>query len=108
MVWAKLRRGNHLDHRAPFRFFWQVPLPNAQPVIAASFIFAFTFVWNDWFQPMIYLTPQKTTMAVKLLTGYNNPQGFPYITFQLAAAVLFTLPSSSCSSWRTSTSCGEW
>lgn len=88
----ELEDAAEVDGASTFRFFWQVLLPNAKPVLAASFIFAFMFVWSDWFQPMIYLSPQKTTMAVKLLTGYNNPQGFPYITFQLAAAVLFTLP----------------
>lgn len=88
----ELEDAAEVDGAGKFRFFWQILLPNSQPVLAASFILAFIFVWNDWFQPMIYLQPQKTTMAVKLLTGYNNPQGFPYITYQMAAAVLFTLP----------------
>lgn len=88
----QLEDAAEVDGCGPFRIFWQIFLPNSQPVLATSFIFNFSSTWSDWFGPLIYLDDQKTTLAVKLTRGYQNPQGFELRMPQLAAAVIYTLP----------------
>jgi multiple sugar transport system permease protein len=74
------------------RIFWQIFLPNAKPVLAVSFIFNFSWVWSDWFTPLIYLTDNNTTLAVKLAASYTDSKGNPLLTLTMAAAVIYTLP----------------
>lgn len=81
-----------VDGCGSFRVFWQIFLPNALPAVATSFIFNFVWVWGDWFTPQIFLTDANTTLAVKLNSGYVDPQGNPLIPATLAACVLYTLP----------------
>jgi ABC-type glycerol-3-phosphate transport system permease component len=75
-----------------FRIYWQIFLPNARPVMAVSFILTFAWQWGDWFTPLIYLTDENTTLAVKLARSYADPMGNPLITTAFAASILYTLP----------------
>ena len=88
----ELEDAAEVDGCNPFRLFWQIFLPNAKPVLATAFIQGFGWVWGDWFTPVIYLTAENTTLAIKLATAYVNPQGHPYITVTLAACVVYILP----------------
>ena len=74
------------------RTYWQVFLPNAKPALATSFIFNFSWVWGDWFSPIIYLSDAKTTLAVKLATGYVDPQNNLIRPWSIAACVVYMLP----------------
>jgi ABC-type glycerol-3-phosphate transport system permease component len=62
-----------VDGCGRFRLFWQIYLPNSLPAVAASSIFAFTWVWGDWLFPKLFLHDQITTLAVKLQTAYVDP-----------------------------------
>lgn len=88
----ELEDAAEVDGCNPYRTFWQIFLPNAKPALATSFIFNFSWVWSDWFAPLIYLTDEKTTLAVKLATGYVDPHGHALVTLTLAACVVYTLP----------------
>jgi multiple sugar transport system permease protein len=88
----ELEDAAEVDGCNPLRIYWQIFLPNAKPVLATAFIQGFGWVWGDWFTPVIYLTAEKTTVAVKLATAYVNPQGHPYITVTLAACVVYLVP----------------
>jgi multiple sugar transport system permease protein len=88
----ELEDAAEVDGCSLFRTFWQIFLPNAKPALATSFIFNFSWVWSDWFAPIIYLSDKKTTLAVKLATGYVDPQNNPLTTVTLAACVVYMLP----------------
>ena len=88
----QLEDAAEVDGCSAFRVFCQIFLPNSQPVIATSFIFNFSWTWSDWFTPLIYLDDQKTTLAVKLTRGYQNPQGFAMVMPTLGAAAIYTVP----------------
>ena len=88
----QLEDAAEVDGCGQFRVFWQIFLPNSYPVIATSLIFNFSWTWSDWFGPLIYLADEKTTLAVKLTHGYQNPAGFPMRMPQLAAAAIYTVP----------------
>jgi ABC-type glycerol-3-phosphate transport system permease component len=88
----ELEDAAEIDGANLFRIYWQVFLPNAKPVMATAFIFAFNSVWGDYLRPILYLPDAITTLAVKLSTGYITPTGFPIITVTVAASVLYSLP----------------
>ncbi|MBM3190082.1 MAG: carbohydrate ABC transporter permease [Chloroflexi bacterium] len=88
----QLEDAAEVDGCSQFRIYAQIFLPNSKPVLATSFIFNFSWTWSDWFAPLIYLDDQKTTLAVKLTRGYQNPQGFTMRMPSLAAAVIYTVP----------------
>lgn len=88
----ELEDAAEVDGCNPLRIYWQIFLPNAKPVLATAFITGFSGVWGDWFRPVIYLTTENTTLAVKIATAYVNPQGNYIVTVTLAACVVYTLP----------------
>ena len=88
----ELEDAAEVDGCGPFRIYSQIFLPNAKPVLAAAFIQSFSWVWGDWFTPVVFLTTENTTMAVKIASAYVNPQGNYIVTITLAACVVYTLP----------------
>jgi multiple sugar transport system permease protein len=75
------------------RIFWQIFLPNAWPALIISAIFNFQWVWGDFVNPLIFLSDQSTTLAVKLAGAtYVDPHGNRLITVTMAAVVLYILP----------------
>jgi multiple sugar transport system permease protein len=88
----ELEEASEVDGASTLRFFVQILLPNAKPVLATSFILSFAYVWGDWFLPTIYLNADNTNLASKLISGYLTPQGFPVTTIAMAASVLYVLP----------------
>ena len=90
MAW--LEDAAEVDGCGDFRVYWQIFLPNSKPALATSFIFNLSWIWGDWFHPLIYLDDDKTTLAVKLTHGYVTNQGFPAMMPKLAAAVIYIVP----------------
>ena len=88
----ELEDAAEVDGCSLLRTYWQVFLPNAKPVLATSFIFNFSWVWGDYFAPIIYLNDAKTTLAVKLSIAYVDPQSNPLVTVTLAACAVYMLP----------------
>jgi multiple sugar transport system permease protein len=88
----ELEDAAEVDGCGTLRIFWQIFLPNAKPVLAVSFIFNFSYIWGDWFTPLIYLNDSNTTLAVKLATSYTDSRGNPFIAVTMAAAVIYALP----------------
>ena len=59
-----------IDGAGPFRTLWSVILPQMKPAIVAVCLFHFYFAWNDFFEPMIYLStrPDLQPISVGLRT----------------------------------------
>jgi multiple sugar transport system permease protein len=88
----ELEDAAEVDGCSPFGIFWRIFLPNAQPVIATSFILNFVGVWGDWFTPMIYLKSDNTTLAVLVNNVFRNPAGNLITTLTVAGIVIYILP----------------
>jgi multiple sugar transport system permease protein len=88
----ELEDAAEVDGCTPFGIFWRIFLPNAQPVIATSFILNFVGVWGDWFTPMIYLRNDNTTLAVLVNSVYKTPTGNFLTTLTIAGIVVYILP----------------
>lgn len=89
---VELEEAAEVDGCGAFRIFWQIFIPNSWGAVAASSIFSFQWVWGDWFYPIIFLKDENTTLAVKLATGYMDPEGHRLVTPSMAAVVLYVLP----------------
>lgn len=59
-----------IDGAGPFRTLMSVILPQMKPAIVAVSLFHFYFAWNDFFEPMIYLStrPDLQPISVGLRT----------------------------------------
>jgi multiple sugar transport system permease protein len=80
-----------IDGCDPLRTLWSVILPQALPVVLTVTLFTMIYVWNDFFNPLIYLqNPNLFTVAVGL-------QNFSALYFnnahlQAAGALMMMLP----------------
>ena len=59
-----------IDGAGPLRTLWWVILPQMVPAVVAVCLFHFYFAWNDFFEPMIYLStrPDLQPISVALRT----------------------------------------
>ena len=59
-----------IDGAGPFRTLWSVILPQMKAALVAVSLFHFYFAWNDFFEPMIYLStrPDLQPISVGLRT----------------------------------------
>jgi multiple sugar transport system permease protein len=80
-----------IDGASEFRIYWQIMLPLCVPVLAAQAIFTFTFVWNDFFWPLIVVSdPDLRTLQLGLaLFVVKNRTAWDVV---MAGSVLSTLP----------------
>jgi multiple sugar transport system permease protein len=88
----ELEDAAEVDGAGPLRIFLQIFVPNSGPVLAASAIFAFLWVWGDYLYPILLLTADNTTLAVKLATAYVDARNNPLQTVTMAGIVLYVLP----------------
>ncbi len=61
MPW-ELEDAARIDGAGPFRVFFNVMLPPAQPAIVVVFLFSFVWHWNDSLRPAIFLDEQRFLM----------------------------------------------
>lgn len=87
-----LEEAAEVDGANRLRVFWQIFLPNSLPVVAASSIFAFQWVWGDWFFQTLFLSESNATLAMKMAQTYVDARGNPLYTLTLAGVVLYMLP----------------
>jgi multiple sugar transport system permease protein len=62
-----------IDGAGPFRTLWSVILPQMIPAIVAVSLFHFYFAWNDFFEPMIYLSTRADLQPISVgLRTFNT------------------------------------
>ncbi len=70
----------------------RIMLPLSRPALAAAAIFSFTYNWNDFTAPLIYLnSPDKMTVAVGLATFRHRYGATPW-QLLMAASLVAVLP----------------
>lgn len=82
---AKIDGCNHL------RIFWKIIFPLAKPSIATMTLFSFTWAWNDYMGPYLYISTmdkQMLSVGIKLFSaGLIQDYGS-----QMAAATIVLIP----------------
>jgi multiple sugar transport system permease protein len=80
-----------MDGASEFLIYWKVVMPLCGPVLAAQAIFTFTFVWNDFFWPLIVISdPDLRTLQLGLALFVIKNRTVWDIVF--AGSVISTLP----------------
>ncbi|MFI6321906.1 carbohydrate ABC transporter permease [Nonomuraea sp. NPDC050556] len=87
---TELIEAARVDGCTTFGLFWRVILPLARPAAAVLGMLTFMNAWNDFFWPLVVLTPENPTVQVALssaASGYSVDY-----SFVLAATVVGTVP----------------
>lgn len=80
-----------MDGANEFLIYWKVVLPLCGPVLAAQAIFTFTFVWNDFFWPLIVISsPELRTLQLGLALFILKNKTVWDVVF--AGSVISTIP----------------
>jgi multiple sugar transport system permease protein len=80
-----------MDGASEFQIYWKVVMPLCGPVLAAQAIFTFTFVWNDFFWPLIVISdPKLRTLQLGLALFVIKNRTVWDIVF--AGSVISTVP----------------
>jgi len=85
-----------LDGAGPWRIYWHIILPQAKPALATVTVFSFIGVWNDFFNPLIYINSfEKATLTLGLnfLKTQIIGSGVTQWPVLMAAAVLVLVPN---------------
>lgn len=72
---TELLDAGRVDGASTFRIYWSLVLPIARPAAAVLGLLTFMTAWNDFFYPIVVLTPQNPTVQValnQLASGYQT------------------------------------
>jgi cellobiose transport system permease protein len=87
---TELLEAGRVDGCTTWGLFWHVVLPVARPAAAVLGMLTFMSAWNDYFWPLVVLTPENPTVQVALSTlaaGYVSDYAL-----SLTGTTLGTLP----------------
>ena len=72
---TELIEAARIDGAATLRVYWSVVLPAARPAAAVLGMLTFLNTWNDFYWPLLVMSPQNPTVQVALssLAGGYNP-----------------------------------
>ena len=81
-----------IDGAGNFRIYWQIVLPQIRPALGALAIFTFLEYWNDYLNPLIYLSSTEN-MTLPLALSYFSTQHSTNLSATMAAAALIMVPA---------------
>jgi cellobiose transport system permease protein len=87
---VELLEAGRVDGCSTVRLYWNIVLPVARPASAVLGLLTFMATWNDFYWPLVVMTPQNPTVQVALSTlkgGYIQDY-----SLVLTGAVLSGLP----------------
>jgi ABC-type glycerol-3-phosphate transport system permease component len=81
-----------IDGAGPIRILFQILAPQIRPALIVVMISAFTFNWNDFLRPLIYLNAPANRTAAIALAGFNAMYGGTPFHLMMAAALVMLVP----------------
>lgn len=88
-----LFEASRMDGASEVRVYWQIMLPLTKPVIATLIIFGFTYVWKDFFWPLLILDNSNWPIATAVYNAiYQTNIGRVGVHIQFAILTLITVP----------------
>jgi cellobiose transport system permease protein len=87
---TELLEAGRMDGCSTLRLFWHVVLPASRPAAAVLGVFTFMMAWNDFFWPLVVLSPENPTVQTALnalASGYTTDY-----TIVLTGATIATIP----------------
>ncbi len=80
-----------IDGAGWWRIYWQIMIPLIQPALLAVGLFQFLFTWNDFFNPLIYLS-SKTTYTLAIGLRFFIGSYATFWNYLMAASVIVIVP----------------
>lgn len=80
-----------IDGCTPWMTFWRIMVPLAKPALATLTIFTFLNSWNEFFEPLIYLSSDRLFTLPLALSLFTDQSGTQWHLL-MAASVMATLP----------------
>lgn len=82
-----------IDGAGPFRIFWSIILPQSMPVLLAVSVFHIVYAWNDYYNPLIYLStrPELQPIAVAMARFNGIHSTNPHL-IQATAVMALVVP----------------
>lgn len=80
-----------IDGCTPWMTFWRIMVPLAKPALATLTIFTFLNSWNEFFEPLIYLSTDELFTLPLALSLFTDQSGTQWHLL-MAASVMATLP----------------
>ena len=81
-----------VDGAGPMRVLWDILLPQIRPALAVVLIGSFTFNWNDFLRPLIYLNSADSRTAAVALSFFSAMYGGTPFHLMMAAALVMLIP----------------
>lgn len=81
-----------IDGCGKIGILFRILVPVVQPAIASASIFAFYWIWQDFFQPLIFVGSPKNYTIPLALNMYNDPNSFNNYGGLFAMSVISLLP----------------
>ena len=82
-----------IDGAGTFRTLWSVVLPQMKPAIVAVSLFHFFFAWNDFFEPMVYLSARRDLHPISVgLQVFNSLYDSQPHLIQAGAVIAIFIP----------------
>ena len=90
---TELVRAATIDGAGFFRIFWRIMLPSSGPIIAVSFIWQFTNIWNDFLFGASFASGEGAPMTVALNNLVSSSTGVKEYNVHFAGAIMAALPT---------------
>ena len=81
-----------IDGASDFMIYWKIVIPQIRPAIGALAIFTFMEYWNDYLNPLIYLS-STDKMTLPLALSYFSTQHSTDLSATMAASALIMIPA---------------
>lgn len=81
-----------IDGAGDFYIYWKIVIPQIKPAIGALAIFTFMEYWNDYLNPLIYLS-STDKMTLPLALSYFSTQHSTDLSATMAASALIMIPA---------------
>jgi len=74
-----------VDGAGHFRIYWQIILPMVKPILATGGILKFIWTWNDYQNPLIFLSSDNLYTIPLGIQAFMSEYGTSYATTMMAA-----------------------
>lgn len=88
----ELDEAAEIDGCSRFEILFRVLIPVVKPAIVTSSIFAFYWIWQDFFQPLIFMNSTKKFTIPLALNMYLDPNSYNNYGGLFAMSVISLLP----------------
>ena len=88
----ELDEAARIDGASSFRIFWQIAVPLSKPAIATVALFAFIGHWNEFLDPLIYLSSMENFTVALGLRFFVSQYSGTFWELMMAASTVAMLP----------------